>query len=562
MATGALSSLGIGSSVLTYDIIEQLREADESAQITPIDTKMEENIDKQADLAQLTGYLSSLKSAASSLSSDLLFQSRDVTTNGSSATLSADAGVATGAISVDVEQLASQDIYQTTAYDSSTTSLGLSEGDITLSINGEDYTISVTSATTLSDLSDMINEATNGEIQAKVLNVGGQTPYRLIIQSSQTGEDQAITFGGDDTILGELGLNDLDEGGANEANHLATAQDAIFKYNSVTMQRSSNTIDDITYGSTLTLVDTGKTTFSVSQDSEALFEEMENFVTAYNDLVNNLSIMTDYDSDTGESGSLQGVSQVTSIKTELNKLLTSMDSDGRSLDAYGLTLEEGGLLSFDSSTLQSKLTEDPTDVEDFFKGMTTFDPTVYNAKSDVSAGALEFTTGDLEINGISVLFSSDASATAQENTQALRDAINEANIDDIVASIDSTGTRLILTSSSGNYIEITGDSTKLASAGLSATSIYNDGTTSIGIFSQLYDTIDGMIGDSGSLTLLDEQFTTAQDRLEKERERTMKMLDSKYETMVAQFAAYDAIIADLNNQFSTLQTMIETELDS
>ena len=54
MATGALSSLGIGSNLLTYDIIDKLREVDNNAKIKPLDKKSEENLTKQKDLTEIT----------------------------------------------------------------------------------------------------------------------------------------------------------------------------------------------------------------------------------------------------------------------------------------------------------------------------------------------------------------------------------------------------------------------------------------------------------------------------------------------------------------------------
>jgi len=39
---GALSSLGLGSSVLNYDIIDKLRKVDEDAHIKPLDKQIED----------------------------------------------------------------------------------------------------------------------------------------------------------------------------------------------------------------------------------------------------------------------------------------------------------------------------------------------------------------------------------------------------------------------------------------------------------------------------------------------------------------------------------------
>ena len=50
MAVGQLSSLGLGSGVLNYDVIEKLKKADERAMVAPIEKKMQDNIEKQKEL--------------------------------------------------------------------------------------------------------------------------------------------------------------------------------------------------------------------------------------------------------------------------------------------------------------------------------------------------------------------------------------------------------------------------------------------------------------------------------------------------------------------------------
>ena len=44
-----ISPLGTGSSILTQDLLDQLRDADEAAQITPIDYDLADNKDKAAE---------------------------------------------------------------------------------------------------------------------------------------------------------------------------------------------------------------------------------------------------------------------------------------------------------------------------------------------------------------------------------------------------------------------------------------------------------------------------------------------------------------------------------
>lgn len=565
MATGALSSLGIGSSILTYEVIEQLREVDEKAKVKPIDTKLEQNLTQQKDLTAITGYLNSLKSAASALSGDLLFQGRNVSTSGTSATLTADAGVLTQEISLNVTQLASKDIFQTVGKASQTSTFASGNDTLGLTIDGKTYSIDVKATTTLTELADAINNGTDGKIEARIMNVGGENPYRLIIQSAKTGENQKIEFSGN-TVLTDLGLNHEDAVGEDgvQTSRLSSASNALFTYNGITMQRQTNTIDDITVGLTFKLTETGRTTFNVTQDTDALVEEMNNFVTAYNDLINNLAVATDYDSESGKSGSLQGNSQVNAIKTILNRLLTSMDSNGRSLDQYGLSLNDNGLLQLTESTLREKLSNNALDVESFFKGMSTPNTTVYTPKNGVNAGALDLKYGDLTINGTAIILTTPEGSTAEENALALRDAINKALVaEGVTASLDPSGTKVVLNQKEGWDISVKGKTAGLNAVGYTARTVTGSFESNEGIFSQLNQSINKMVSNNGgSITLLNEQFTNEQKRLNKERARAVEQLDSKYATMVAQFAAYDTMIANLNNQFATLQSMIDAQLNS
>ena len=47
MATGTLSSLGLGSEVLNQETLEKLKNADISAKVKPYETKIETNTTKQ-----------------------------------------------------------------------------------------------------------------------------------------------------------------------------------------------------------------------------------------------------------------------------------------------------------------------------------------------------------------------------------------------------------------------------------------------------------------------------------------------------------------------------------
>lgn len=76
MAIGSLSSLGLGSKVLNYDVIDKLKDADEKALIAPLDKKMEQNVEKQKALVEIKALLSALKGPVKTLSDYSTYISR------------------------------------------------------------------------------------------------------------------------------------------------------------------------------------------------------------------------------------------------------------------------------------------------------------------------------------------------------------------------------------------------------------------------------------------------------------------------------------------------------
>jgi len=144
------------------------------------------------------------------------------------------------------------------------------EGTLNMNIDGKDCDIAISADMTMEDFAEEVARKTEGAIEVKNLNVGGDEPYRMIIQSKKRGANQAITFLGDTEIITGLGLNDPD-------NKLDTAVNAGFKYNGIPMQRATNEITDITVGLTINLLQaTDKpANFSVVQDTQVNKAELD-----------------------------------------------------------------------------------------------------------------------------------------------------------------------------------------------------------------------------------------------------------------------------------------------
>ncbi|VEJ46781.1 flagellar capping protein [Campylobacter jejuni subsp. doylei] len=636
MAFGSLSSLGFGSGVLTQDTIDKLKKAEQKARIDPYTKKIEENTTKQKDLTEIKTKLSTFQAAVSSLGDSTAFAKRKVVasiTDNPPASLTATSGVALQSMNINVTQLAQKDVYQSKglANDGGFVNAQLNgTADLTFFSNGKEYTVTVDKNTTYRDLADKINEASGGEIVAKMVNTGEKgTPYRLTLTSKETGEDSAISFyaGKKDAqgqyqsdseaenIFKSLGweldkttqtidpAKDKKGYGIKDASlHIQTAQNAEFTLDGIKMFRSSNTITDLGVGITLTLNKTGEINFDIHQDSESVTKAMQDMVDAYNDLVLNLNAATDYNSETGTKGTLQGISEVNSIRSSiLADLFDSQVVDGTTEDAngnkvntkvmlsmqdFGLSLNDAGTLSFDSSKFEQKVKEDPDSTESFFSNITKYEDInhtgeVINTGSlnkYLNPNGLEFNPGDFTIvfNNQTYDLSKNSDGTnfkltgktEEELLQNLANHINSKGIEGLKVKVESydqnnvKGFKLNFSGDGSSDFSIKGNASILKELGLSDVNITSKPIEGKGIFSKLKATLQEMTGKDGSITKYDESLTNDIKSLNTSKDSTQAMIDTRYETMANQWLQYESILNKLNQQLTTVTNMINAANNS
>lgn len=626
MALGTLSSLGFASGVLTQETIDKLKKAEEAGRVEPYKKKVEENAAKQKDLTEIKTKLLAFQTAVSSLGDATAFAARKVSSSikdNPAASLSADAGVALQSMKVNVTQLAEKDVYQSKAL---TTDTGLvdaslkNEVKLTFFQNGKEYSVTIDKTTTYKDLADKISTASDGNIVAKIINTGEKPDgYRLSLTSKETGEENAISFypGSKDKdgkyaenndakeIFKKLGWelddktkpNDVDKdkkgyGIKDQTNHLKKAQNAEFTMDGIKMVRPSNTITDLAVGLTLTLNKTGEVNFEVQQDTEAVTKAMEDLVNAYNDLVANLNASTDFNSETGMKGTLQGVSEVNSIRSTLiSALFDSVpvegvvkDKNGNDMNAtvmlsmqdFGLKISESGNLSFIKSDFEKKMKEDISFAEGFFAGITKYKD-IDHAGETVKTGSDKIEDKEFGLGDFKIIFNYETydlsktkdgkpfkptGSTEQEKMQSLVDHINSLGIDGLSVKLEevkqgtTNGFKIKFHSENGSDFAIEGKEKLLKQFGLSATKITAQPIEGKGIFAQLKNTLEGITGKDGSLTKYDEGLTKDTEALNKSKDSTQEMIDKRFETMQMQFLQYEVILNRLNTQLNTISNMI------
>jgi|LGOV01.1.fsa_nt_gb flagellar hook-associated protein 2 len=371
----SISSLGIGSGVLTADVIDQLKEADTSRIIKPIENKITLNNQKQDAEELLSSLVSTFKVSASALSYDTIFDNKTVDVDGNSE-VTIESGANVESFTLETTTLAKKDITNFGEFDSKTNPLVASgeSGVLNLTIDGTTYPIDYDDTTTLESLAQSITEKAGTDISASILETG-EGKYSLVLSSKTTGLDQAITIEDtDDGTSGDGALNGMFDAYDSDSNpdgyqKIQAATDSEFKYNGITITRSTNEISDLILGVNIKLKEEGDTSkVDISQDTESLVGELQLFVDSYNTLISNLHDMTLKDKETGAEGVFNGNSFVKSISTDLTRTITALTGDNDSLMNYGLDLDRNGTMSFDKSILETKLKDDSDAVKLFFTG--------------------------------------------------------------------------------------------------------------------------------------------------------------------------------------------------
>jgi len=560
---GTINSLGIGSGVLTADVVDQLKENEKSVTVDPIKNKITLNEQKSQALDLLDSLMTTLKSSTSTLADDTMFSKREVSGNNSGVEVTANDGVAVQSFNISNVSLAKESVQQSDTFATRTASVTNGDGTANLNIDGMNYSIDYTSGMTLEELRDQINETAGDAVTASILQIG-EDSYSLVLKSDKTGDSQDITLtdssGNLDTklinttyksdtysatdaqiassngtmtvavggtsaditytdgmtltelqdainnnetlkgvavaniveessgnfklIINPIGTEDgqtvsitdqdsgLDIGLTDNAamangtmSEVQQAKDATFTYNGIDLTRTTNSFDDIIVGVNIKLLtENANANISIEQDTQAVKDELQNFVTSYNSMMSELDDMTLADVDAGKVGIFAGDNSIRSLGRDLTRIITGMDNNGNSLTQFGIDLKQDGTLSFNASDFDKKMNEDPKNVQDFFTGTISFDQ-------------------------------------------------------------------------------------------------YDNATTTDGIFDKLNNKLNDYLGTNGSITILANGLRTEHESLQDNYDRSLALLNARYDSMTQQFIEYDAVISNLNAQFASLQQQIEMAIN-
>jgi flagellar hook-associated protein 2 len=358
-----ISSLGVGSGILTQDVLDQLRAADDAQRVTPITLSLANENDKQDSLKVIDASMTNFRDAVNELKGATTFDGRSSTVTGTSVEVTASSNSDIQDFTINVDHLATKQIEQSGAFTASTDLVAsgmVGTGTMTLNVgSGTPVTISYDGTTTLKDLKDLINTNAGDQVDATILQISA-TESRLVISAIGTGASNDISFtdnsAGLDTKL-TTGLTALQTGLDNQ-----------FTFNGQVITRATNEVTDLISGYSITLKEAGSSDVSVAQDRTAIETKIDSFVEKYNSIITELGKQTLSSTDSATRGIFSGDSSVKGMKRAIEDMIAAASGDGGSMEDYGFSVDKAGKMTIDKTVFNTKLDENPTNVQSFFAG--------------------------------------------------------------------------------------------------------------------------------------------------------------------------------------------------
>ena len=357
MADGILGLGSSGSVDLSSELITKLKTAESTSILDPIKTEQEDTqteIDALSKIQTMVLELLDLVDDFDLFTSDTnIFDEVSATTTGSSVSFDATdtSNMEEGTVSIEVTQLAQKDVYQSNTI--SDTTATMDSGTISITIDDTTYDFS-TDGKTYEELVTEMNKNSGLEVSLEQV---GDTNYRMVIKSLESGSDNGLTITQTDI---DLGLEDTD-------NHVLIAQNLLATIDGIDYEKSSNKVT-LESGLIIKAVSEGTSTITIEKDNASVVEGIVSIADKYNNLVDlvNSYILGDED----ENAVISDSSTLKTMMSEIKGVL--FDSygleDEENLFKYGISFDSDGYMQVDETELTEALTDNYDDIKELFTG--------------------------------------------------------------------------------------------------------------------------------------------------------------------------------------------------
>ena len=539
MSSEILSRLNTnGSGLNLAELANSLVDAETLPKISAAQSTREEAELAISAYGTLRSSYQSLDSTLGSLAGAEVLQATSTSSN-VGLTVTDRTTLAEGTTTIEVSQIAQRQVLEFTGFSSAddtigtgslTIDIGVWFGDTDFAANPDfaSETINIGDGATLSELAEALTSLDG--VTARVLDRGDGTFTLGVV--SELGAGQAIRLTATETTT--PGLAAFDNTATNATVQVQAAQDAMVTVDGITVFRSSNSIDDIVPGATLTLTGPTETaaTVSVARDMELAYAVLQDFVGSLNTTIQSLKDITNAGLEGDDRGALAGDRTAVRLMTDLMNTISAPLSGHGDRNLYladlGVATERDGKLSMNRMVFERAFNNDPAAFDAMFQN---------------SFGS---TTEGVEVSGT-------VGRSAQSGSYSFL-----VNNDTGIATLN--GQPLLTSPTLDGRMQYVSLSGSLSGMVITAPADVTSAQVSFGrsLVSKLQDLMTETLQSAGTFDARENNFRdiiTEQDDAIKELNARVEVLEDRY---IKRFAAMERAISELNSTGAYLTNLIES----
>ena len=441
---------GINSNLDTGGIIDNLIKLQRSP-ITIVEAKRALEDAKLLSFQDLRDRLQTFKGIVNTLNTESRFLSTkgDFSNNNASDTndvvsLSTNSQAASGTFSLTVNNLARETKLVSGGFDSVTSSI--TKGTMNIGVGENSISITIDdSNNTLDGLRLAINNS-GLDVKASFINDGSSSnPVRLAVSGTKSGEDNDVTIGVSNFLLGAGTANLVD------FTETQSALNANFVLDGVAITKSGNVVSDVIEGAVVTLESAGSGTVTLSSDGDAIKDKVQAYIDGYNELTLHLTSELALESETGETGVLFANFTVQNLQQKLRETISGevsgVTGDFNYLSQIGIRTLSDGTLSLDDGEFNDAMAEDVGNVSQLF-----------SSSSIATSSAVTFVgfTNDTQPGGYDIRVENGVPQLAASGSTTFTDAVGSGNFFAGAEGTDAEGLNFRIASlSDGDYGTLT-----------------------------------------------------------------------------------------------------------
>jgi flagellar hook-associated protein 2 len=350
------TGLGLNQGINVQQTVQALETAAEAPE-QQLQTQETYYSNQASAVTNINNLLSNLQTAVLALQDPAsgLAATAATSSNNNAVTATSTPGAQAGAHTVTITSLATTSAYDTKPLATGDTTFGTGQFAIQIG-SGSPQTVTVGSSNdTLNTLATYINSGNYGVTATVITDANGA---RLGLVSNTSGAPGNITISGNTTGL--------------TFNSTVTGANSSINVDGVPLNTTSNTVTGAIPDVTLNLTGTSASpvTVSVGGDANQAATAVNNFVSAYNAVIQAINTQFTYTSGASSQpplfsdGSLQQVQQT--LYNDVNYSISG-NSGVNSLASLGIQLQSDGTLQVNSGTLANALSSNSAAVQNFFQ---------------------------------------------------------------------------------------------------------------------------------------------------------------------------------------------------